>query len=871
MSGQPFSGIVYGSPESGLIHLPLVEVKVRALVVDVSARVTLSQVFVNQDPDRTPRAKYVFPIPAGAAVCAFEMHTEDGGTIRGIAKEREQAHREHEQALNAGKLTSLVEWATDDIFTISVGSVPVKQRVTTHLTYVVDLMSNDIASQIRLQLPMYIGERYGKLPATMEGASQGSSRTRVRIVVAIQTKGAIKAINCPTHPSISISPYQTHRGHSSRHRMIARLRSKEFLQRDFVLVIEAHGLDVPRCFAEYGPTGSGTVALQLTMVPKFESAPMISKEYIFLVDCSGSMGQENRIENAKVALVALLQTLPKHGTVFNILRFGNSTTSLYSSSQTYSENTLQQAKSHIDLIDADYGGTEICLALQTVFRNRSRSIPSEVFVLTDGEVYDDGAVDSVRTAVSQAAPHAPLHVFVLGIGNTASSAMCQGIADAGNGVYLMTTSAEEILGKTSSLVRAGRTSFIKDVTIDWKVPSPSSIDGAVRFVQDDAFVHQAPLKIESIYPGHRFIVFAIIKHDGFIVPREVTVKGKKGDQDVSIRVPVEYAKFSDELPDIPLIHTLAAQRLVRSILSGNIPMTPLIDEKTAVVRLAEQYQLVTPYTSFIAVEGEGGRSNETPAQVRARHNPTTRTIPVHHSSDDSHPPPRELAGWGEYLTEWISFGTSYLETLGPSLWDTVFRSWWSTPSGNPVAVEDRQETDPVGNVSDGYPSDDYSTMSSLLSYSESDWSDEPRRRPAPPLLDPNPRSPSPQLVLVDDEVQQPSRARLAFPNITPSALPINENVFTLIRLQSFDGSFLPSDELSRIVGPTALSLPGGSQIDQKLWATAVAVAYFRKHLGNQQELLDGLVEKAVEFADESGLISTADFEALIERARGVVV
>lgn len=80
----------------------------------MSARVTLIQVFSNRDAERTPRAKYVFPIPAGAAVCAFEMHTEDGRTIHGVAKERRQAQLEHEEAFNAGKLTSLVEWATND-------------------------------------------------------------------------------------------------------------------------------------------------------------------------------------------------------------------------------------------------------------------------------------------------------------------------------------------------------------------------------------------------------------------------------------------------------------------------------------------------------------------------------------------------------------------------------------------------------------------------------------------------------------------------------------------------------------------------------------------------------------------------------------
>ena len=61
------------------------------------------------------------------------------------------------------------------------------------------------------------------------------------------------------------------------------------------------------------------------------------------------------------------------------------------------------------------------------------------------------------------------------------------------------------------------------------------------------------------------------------------------------------------------------------------------------------------------------------------------------------------------------------------------------------------------------------------------------------------------------------------------------------------------------------------KIDEKLWATAVAVAYLRKHLSNQQELLDGLVEKAVQFARDNGLASGSKFEALVQRAKSVLV
>ncbi len=80
----------------------------------VSAKVQLSQAFVNNSNVPTPRAKYVFPVPARAAVCAFEMQMEDGRVVSGIAKEKQKAAQEHRKAMREGRVTSLMEWATDD-------------------------------------------------------------------------------------------------------------------------------------------------------------------------------------------------------------------------------------------------------------------------------------------------------------------------------------------------------------------------------------------------------------------------------------------------------------------------------------------------------------------------------------------------------------------------------------------------------------------------------------------------------------------------------------------------------------------------------------------------------------------------------------
>lgn len=120
-------------------YLPLEEVTVKAWVVDgtslancsyledlssgprtlmpvdlVSSRIVLTQTFYNPSREPTGRAKYVFPLPANAAVCAFELKMEDGLVIVGEVKEKEEAALTFTRAVEQGKTAALVERVTDD-------------------------------------------------------------------------------------------------------------------------------------------------------------------------------------------------------------------------------------------------------------------------------------------------------------------------------------------------------------------------------------------------------------------------------------------------------------------------------------------------------------------------------------------------------------------------------------------------------------------------------------------------------------------------------------------------------------------------------------------------------------------------------------
>lgn len=111
---------------------------------------------------------------------------------------------------------------------------------------------------------------------------------------------------------------------------------------------------------------------------------------------------------------------------------------------TNSEKSNVTAKMHAKSMDANYGGTEICAALEYTFKNKTKQqvngkpIPVAVFVLTDGRT---GDISNIVTTVSQAVAKAEkenglLRVFVVGIGSYVSTDVCENIARAGKGTVV---------------------------------------------------------------------------------------------------------------------------------------------------------------------------------------------------------------------------------------------------------------------------------------------------------------------------------------------------------------------------------------------------------------------------------------------------
>ncbi|KAJ7737875.1 von Willebrand factor type A domain-containing protein [Mycena maculata] len=409
------------------------------------------------------------------------MIKQDGTRVVGRVEEKEEAREIYNAAVERGQQASLMEQQHPDVFQVSVGNIPAKEQVKIELVYATELTEDEESDSIRFHLPVHIGARYGTPPQSTRwpfSSSTSISPSFLNFTMSIETIAPIAKISSPSHTvSIELGPDHqlpnVQELSSSKYARVS-LSSDAALDKDFVLTIKSAGLDAPRCVAELHPDPShNTVAMALTLVPRFKLPDLARQEFIILVDRSGSM-EGARIAAARRALVVMLRALPYKDSLFQIRSFGSGSTALWpGGSKPYNQQTLEEATSHVDGMRADYGGTEIRDALRQSFAARTLGRPTSVFVLTDGDAWDlDGVLDTVKTAVAASPDDSPLRVSVLGIGDAVSTAMCEGIARVGRGTVMLVGEQEtDFTGKIARLLKAARTPVISNISVDWGRPA----------------------------------------------------------------------------------------------------------------------------------------------------------------------------------------------------------------------------------------------------------------------------------------------------------------------------------------------------------------------------------------------------------------
>lgn len=119
--------------------------------------------------------------------------------------------------------------------------------------------------------------------------------------------------------------------------------------------------------------------------------PYSPSEFVFVVDCSGSMSGSN-IQIAADTLITCIKSLPL-GCHFNVIAFGSTFRQLFHSSVAYSRENMESAVQFANQLQASLGGTELLGPLHWIFKaQRVPGLPCQVFIITDGGVTNTTSV-----------------------------------------------------------------------------------------------------------------------------------------------------------------------------------------------------------------------------------------------------------------------------------------------------------------------------------------------------------------------------------------------------------------------------------------------------------------------------------------------
>jgi cobalamin biosynthesis protein CobT len=104
-----------------------------------------------------------------------------------------------------------------------------------------------------------------------------------------------------------------------------------------------------------------------TLFAKPTTATMENTEFIFVIDCSGSMWGP-RIEKAGKCLDIFIRSLPQQS-FFNVIRFGTSFTPLFKQSQEYSRDSTSKALQLAKDIAADMRDNNLKDTLNFIYKS----------------------------------------------------------------------------------------------------------------------------------------------------------------------------------------------------------------------------------------------------------------------------------------------------------------------------------------------------------------------------------------------------------------------------------------------------------------------------------------------------------------------
>jgi len=556
--------------------LPVKSINLDTKINGQIATTHVEQVFRNDTP-YTLEGTYFFPIPESASIVEFAIW-ENGKKLVGEVRSREEARRIYDEIVRRQRDPGLLEYAGKDLFQASIFPIPPNSDKKLELTYTQTVKAESGTAGYRYPL----GTGRNVWNRRMQEIRPPGSAVPQRFgtisgKIEITAKMGLRNIYSPSH-ALDV------KRNSERSATIT-FETKDN-DNDLQLYYGLSDEDFGMSLVTYREPGKdGYFMLMLSPRDDLSERELVNKDIVFVLDTSGSMAEEGKMEKARAALLFGVRTL-RDGDRFNIISFAGEERLMEQGLITSDSGGRQRGEDFVSKLRPT-GGTNINDALVAAVRQfDSSDRPKMLVFMTDGlPTIGEQSVENI-IANFKAAKNVDVRLFPFGFGYDVNTALLDRLGSENAGISDYVQPKEDLEIKVSNFFARVSSPVLSDVEIDM---------GPV----ETEFV--LPRKPGDMFKGMQLALVGRYKNAADLENVTVTVRGKSGRESRT------YAYRGLEFPlraeNSEFLPRLWASRRVGWLIEQirlNGETKELRDE---VVDLGTRFGLVTPYTSYLATDG----------------------------------------------------------------------------------------------------------------------------------------------------------------------------------------------------------------------------------------------------------------------------
>ncbi len=625
--------------EPTIVPVPLEHTEVTADITGFVASVEVSQRFHNPFSEKI-EAIYVFPLPQDAAVNGFVMTIGDR-TIRGVIRKREEAEQVYQAAKAQGYRAAVMHQERPNVFTQKVANIEPGEAIDIDITYFHTLAYVD--GWFEYRFPMVVGPRFnppasgdyavdlvshpveraspplGPDPADqvathppagapIEAVARGpytepNEELRTQYLRPDERSGHDIAINLTINAGVPIEEIRSNSHEllvddATGSRRTIRLAEHDTIpNKDFVLRYRVAGDELRSgLIVQRDEDGlGGHFAMMLVPPRSIESLERAPVEFIFVLDCSGSM-RGVPLKLAKDAVRTALDRLGPSDS-FQIIRFSENATSLGAAPLEATPRNIQRGIRYLNGLNSG-GGTMMIEGIKAAldFPHDPDRLRFVTF-LTDGYIGNEAQILAAMEDKLGAA-----RVFSFGIGSSPNRFLIERMGRLGRG-------AVAYVGPRDN------SSKVMDLFFD-RVSRPAMTDVAIDF---------GGLMATDIYPSRIPDLF---------VGRPVVLSGRfEGDPDDLSAHPVSITGVASGQTQTMTVHgaepageqarldAVWARAKIGELANAAMHGDAHGERREMIEQIALHHGLMSAFTSLLAVdsayvtEGESGVTVKMPVPV----------------------------------------------------------------------------------------------------------------------------------------------------------------------------------------------------------------------------------------------------------------